>query len=67
MLIKAPAGLLVIDFKTDDVTSEEAGHRSEVYRRQLELYSRAAEVINKSEILGKWLYFLRPGCAIKLR
>jgi ATP-dependent helicase/nuclease subunit A len=66
MLIKTPKGLLIIDFKTDDVTAKGAPERAELYRQQLDLYSRAAETILRSKILGKWLYFLRPGYAIEI-
>ena len=60
MLIHTPQGLLVIDFKTDNITAEQIPDRSLVYRQQLELYSRAAGSILNSPILGKWLYFLKP-------
>ena len=66
MLVQTPQGLAVIDFKTDNVSTEQAQERAMVYRRQLELYSRAASAILKSKILGKWLYFLTPGCAIEV-
>jgi ATP-dependent helicase/nuclease subunit A len=66
MLIKTAAGLLVIDFKTDDVTAKKAPERAELYREQLELYGRAAETILKAKIVGKWLYFLKPGCAVEV-
>ena len=66
MLIKTPEGLLVIDFKTDDVTAKEASERAELYRQQLELYGRAAETILKDKIIGKWLYFLTPGRAVEV-
>ena len=66
MLVQRPDGLLVIDFKTDDVTAEEVCERAELYREQLELYSRAAGAILKTKTLGKWLYFLTPGCEIRV-
>jgi ATP-dependent helicase/nuclease subunit A len=66
MLVRTPAGLLVIDFKTDDVTAKGAPERAELYREQLELYGRAAEMILKAKIIGKWLYFLKPGCAVEV-
>ena len=67
MVVKTPAGLLVIDFKNDDVTAKKASERAELYREQLGLYGRAAEVILKSKVLGKWLYFLRPGYAFEIK
>ena len=67
MLVRTPKGLLVIDFKTDDITAKEVCGRAELYREQLELYGRAAGAILKSEILGRWLYFLKPGCGIEIK
>jgi len=67
MLIQTPQGLVVIDFKTDDVTTEEASERTELYRGQIELYGRAAEAILKAKTIGKWLYFLTPGCVVEVR
>ena len=66
MLVKTPEGLLIIDFKTDNITAEGVSERAELYREQLELYSRAAGAILKSKILGKWLYFLKPGYAVEV-
>ncbi|GAG31725.1 unnamed protein product, partial [marine sediment metagenome] len=66
ILVRTPDGLLVIDFKTDRITAEEVSERAELYRRQLDLYSKAASAILKDKLLGKWLYFLRPACAIEI-
>ncbi len=66
MLIKTPKGLIVIDFKTDNVTTEEIADRAGVYRAQLDYYGRAASTILKNKLLAKWLYFLTPGCATKV-
>ena len=66
MLIETPRGLVVIDFKTDNITDGEVSKRAELYREQLGLYSKAAEAIMKAKVAGKWLYFLTPGCEIKL-
>jgi ATP-dependent helicase/nuclease subunit A len=67
LLIKTPKGLLVVDFKTDDVTAKQASERAGLYREQLELYGRAAEAILKAKTSGKWLYFLKPGCAVEIK
>jgi ATP-dependent helicase/nuclease subunit A len=66
LLIKTPKGLLVVDFKTDDVSAKEAPHRTELYRPQLDLYARAAAAITGQNVLSKWLCFLSPGCTIEL-
>jgi ATP-dependent helicase/nuclease subunit A len=60
LLIRTAQGLIVIDFKTDKITVQQAEERAGLYRRQLELYSRAASAILKVKPAGRWLYFLTP-------
>jgi len=67
MLIQTSQGLVVIDFKTDNVTAKEVSEWAELYRGQLELYGRAAETILKDKTIGKWLCFLKPGCVVEVR
>ncbi len=67
MLVEKRDGLVVIDFKTDNVTADEVGERAELYREQLELYGKAASAILKKPIEGGWLYFLKAGCAIEIK
>jgi ATP-dependent helicase/nuclease subunit A len=66
MLIKTPQGLIITDFKTDNVTAKGVPERAKLYRQQLELYSRAAETILRTKTIAKWLYFLKPGCAVEV-
>ncbi|MFZ2146580.1 MAG: PD-(D/E)XK nuclease family protein [Sedimentisphaerales bacterium] len=67
MLVQTPQGLVIIDFKTDNVAAGEVRERAELYRRQLDLYSRAASAILKSESIAKWLYFLTPATEFELK
>ncbi|MBW7992223.1 MAG: helicase-exonuclease AddAB subunit AddA [Planctomycetes bacterium] len=60
MLVRTPKGLVIIDFKTDRITPGQVTKRTELYRQQLEYYSRAASAVLKSECIAKWLYFLAP-------
>lgn len=66
MLIQTPQGLVVIDFKTDDITAKKAPERAVLYHEQLTLYGRAAETILKTKLLARWLYFLKPAFAIEV-
>jgi ATP-dependent helicase/nuclease subunit A len=66
MVVGTPEGLLVIDFKTDDITAKQVVERAELYREQLELYGRAAGAILKKKIIGKWLFFLTLGCEVEV-
>ncbi|MHC4322965.1 MAG: helicase-exonuclease AddAB subunit AddA [Planctomycetota bacterium] len=60
LLVRTTQGLAIIDFKTDNIKSGQAEERAELYRRQLELYSRAACAILNDKPAGRWLYFLNP-------
>jgi ATP-dependent helicase/nuclease subunit A len=66
LLVRTPAGLLVIDFKTDRVSGEGVRKRAEVYRGQLELYAQAAAAICRDKVLERWLYFLAPRQAVQV-
>jgi len=66
LLVKTPKGLVIIDFKTDDVSADGAPKRAELYRGQLDLYARAASTILGQKIDSKWLCFLKPGCEVKV-
>ncbi|MHC4120051.1 MAG: 3'-5' exonuclease [Planctomycetota bacterium] len=65
MLVCTPDGLVIIDFKTDHVTTEGVTERAELYRRQLELYGEAACAILGVNSVKRWLYFLTPRCPIE--
>ena len=58
MLIETAEGLIVVDFKTDQVSPGKIEERAEHYAGQVGLYARAAEVILKKPVLHEWLYFL---------
>jgi ATP-dependent helicase/nuclease subunit A len=66
LLVKTPKGLVVIDFKTDDVSADGATKRAELYHGQLDLYAKAASIILGQKIDSKWLCFLRPGCEVEV-
>jgi ATP-dependent helicase/nuclease subunit A len=66
LLVKTPEGLVIIDFKTDDVSAEGASKRAELYRGQLNLYAQAASIILGKKTDSKWLCFLKPGCEVEV-
>ena len=66
LLIQTPKGIVIIDFKTDNVSANEISNRAELYRRQLVLYAQAASAITGQKVNSKWLYFLSPGCEINV-
>jgi ATP-dependent helicase/nuclease subunit A len=54
----------IADYKTDDVSAEEAQARADRYRSQAEMYSRAVESALGLSSLSFQFIFLRPGVAI---
>jgi len=60
-LIQTQKGIVIIDFKTDNVSADNIAARAELYRKQLDLYAQAAEAVIAKKVLAKWLYFLGPG------
>jgi len=57
-------GSVIVDYKTDDVTSAEAADRVKYYKLQLQLYAIAIERLTKRRPERALLYFLRPNIAI---
>lgn len=61
-----PDGAVIVDYKTDRVSAEEAGARAERYAAQLESYAWAVSQITGLPVKAKIVYFLRPGEAVEL-
>jgi ATP-dependent helicase/nuclease subunit A len=61
MLLFAPDGMRVIDFKSDAVPAGEEKKQAEKHRLQLEIYARAAEKIFELPVREKIVHFLRTG------
>ncbi|AQQ70304.1 ATP-dependent helicase/nuclease subunit A [Limihaloglobus sulfuriphilus] len=58
MIIDRGEDIVIVDFKTDRVDSESISHRAELYRKQLEFYSRAAAAVLKKPVSRLLLYFV---------
>ena len=59
--IEEPDGLVIIDYKTDNVKGEAAYERAEVYWPQLRAYAYAIEKITGKKVKECALYFLNAG------
>jgi len=59
-------GVLLIDFKSDNISGAEVEALRERYRLQLDLYSRAVEEIWKVKVKGRFLYFFDGGRVVSL-
>jgi ATP-dependent helicase/nuclease subunit A len=67
MVVMGPRQTYVVDFKTDHIQEQEMTSCADVYRRQLDLYQRAVQIIFKPPgPVSKWLYFLSLGKGIRL-
>ena len=58
--------LVIVDYKTDAVTTVEAHQRARDYALQLKLYAQAVERIAGRAPDRAWLHFLRPNAAIEV-
>jgi ATP-dependent exoDNAse (exonuclease V) beta subunit len=58
--------LVVVDYKTDDVTAAEAHQRARDYALQLRLYALAVERVTGRAPRSAWLHFLRPNTLVEV-
>ncbi|MCF7954544.1 MAG: PD-(D/E)XK nuclease family protein, partial [Phycisphaerae bacterium] len=66
MVVETAQGLVIIDFKTDNVTAAGVEERSQIYQQQIDLYATAASEILGKKVTSKHLYFLRPGLGLNI-
>ena len=58
--------LVVVDYKTDEVSAAEARHRARDYALQLRLYALAIERVAGRAPDRAWLHFLRPNTLVEV-
>ncbi|MGH9719254.1 MAG: UvrD-helicase domain-containing protein, partial [Bryobacteraceae bacterium] len=58
--------LILVDYKTDSVTAEEAAERAGSYRIQMQLYALALERFTGRPPDRAYLYFLRPDVPVEV-
>ena len=58
--------LVVVDYKTDDVTAAEAHHRARDYALQLRLYALAVERVAGRAPDRAFVHFLRPNTLVEV-
>lgn len=56
--------LYLVDFKTDRVDRDRASMQARRYRRQMSLYSTAAEAVFQRKLGSAYLYFVRAGIVV---
>jgi ATP-dependent helicase/nuclease subunit A len=62
-----PKEIWLLDFKTDRVAASELMGKVEMYKPQLNLYSRALERIYARPVTERWLHFLACGETVAVR
>ncbi|HHX28414.1 MAG: helicase-exonuclease AddAB subunit AddA [Bacillota bacterium] len=60
MLLDEPDGLVILDFKTDDISGDEVSKRALAYTSQIALYALAAERILGKPVQKASIFFLGP-------
>lgn len=65
-VIELDEGVIIFDYKTDHITSQNKDELVKKYSGQVNLYAKAIEAIKKKPVLGKYLYFLKNNQAVKL-
>jgi CRISPR/Cas system-associated exonuclease Cas4 (RecB family) len=58
--------LVIVDYKTDDVTAAQAPQRAQDYAPQLRLYAVAVERVAGRPVDRAWLHFLRPNVSVEV-
>ena len=61
-----PDGLTILDFKTDRVAAGSEAERAEIYRGQLEAYSKALSKICGKPVKRRLLWFFATGSAVEI-
>ena len=57
---------MIVDYKTDDIASNEAETRAQAYQLQLRYYALAMEKLTGVLPAEAWLHFLLPDVAIRV-
>jgi ATP-dependent helicase/nuclease subunit A len=60
LIIRTAQGVILVDFKTDKISSQKVAQQVKHYQTQLGLYRRAAEAILRVPVVGAYFYFLHP-------
>jgi CRISPR/Cas system-associated exonuclease Cas4 (RecB family) len=58
--------IVIVDYKTDAVTSHQAHRRTEDYALQLRLYAMAVGQVAGRVVTSAWLHFLRPDTLVRV-
>ena len=65
-VIELEKGIIVFDYKTDNVNSQNLQEKIKTYSGQLNLYAKAISLIKEKPVIEKYLYFLKVNQIEKL-
>lgn len=65
-VIELNDGIIIFDYKTDNVTAKNLSEKVHDYSGQLNLYAKAISIIKNKPVIGKYLYFLKINQVEKL-
>lgn len=65
-LFQTADGMVIVDFKTDNITPKKSPTRAESYKTQMAYYRQAVEAILAQPVTEMYLYFLTPGVEIHI-
>ncbi len=67
-LYETQEGMVIVDYKTDNIKKDQCSNRAKEYETQLNFYAQAVELILGKTTISKKIYFLVPGvtCEIDL-
>jgi ATP-dependent helicase/nuclease subunit A len=57
-VLSGPAGLEIIDYKTDDLPADQCRARAQEYRVQIDMYAESLGQIYRQHVNRRWLVFL---------
>ncbi len=66
LIFEEEDGLVIVDYKSNHASPDTVTTLAEHYHKQMEMYSYATREIWDMPIKEKYLFFLRPGIALKL-
>jgi ATP-dependent helicase/nuclease subunit A len=59
LLFPTPEGLVIVDYKTDNVEASELTNRVDLYRKQMQFYRQAIDKVAGQKVAGIYLIFLK--------
>ena len=65
-LFETREGMVIVDYKTDNITNEESRERARLYQIPMRIYSQAVETILRKSVVTTHLYFLKPSITVEM-